>query len=88
VTTTKQPTKTCLEGLKRKLKSDSNWQRLSTHLWVPIEIYVFCAEQRWAHYEAIIGDIFDHLIAVVPEFGLKVYQRPSGGDILSLGAKG
>jgi len=54
---------------------------------VPIEIYVFSAEQRWAHYEAIIGDIFDHLIAVVPEFGLKVYQRPSGGDILALGAK-
>lgn len=54
---------------------------------VPIEIYVFSAEQRWAHYEAIIGDIFDHLIAVVPEFGLKVYQRPSGGDLLSLRAK-
>ncbi|MDA0667347.1 MAG: mechanosensitive ion channel [Planctomycetota bacterium] len=51
---------------------------------VPIEIYVFSAEQRWSYYEAIIGDIFDHLIAVVPEFGLKVYQRPSGADISSL----
>lgn len=54
---------------------------------VPIEIYVFSAEQRWAHYEGIIGDIFDHLIAVVPEFGLKVYQRPSGADISSLSSK-
>lgn len=47
---------------------------------VPIEIYVFSAEQRWAHYEAIIGDIFDHLLAVIPEFGLRVYQKPSGSD--------
>ncbi|MGB0951902.1 MAG: mechanosensitive ion channel family protein [Planctomycetota bacterium] len=47
---------------------------------VPIEIYVFSSEQRWAYYEAIIGDIFDHLLAVIPEFGLRVYQRPSGSD--------
>jgi len=54
---------------------------------VPIEIYVFSAEQRWAPYEGIIGDIFDHIIAVVPEFGLKIYQRPSGADISSLSEK-
>ncbi len=48
---------------------------------VPIEIYVFSSEQRWAHYEAIIADIFDHLLAVLPEFGLSVYQRLSGSDI-------
>lgn len=47
---------------------------------VPIQIYVFSAEQRWAHYEAIIADIFDHLFAVIPEFGLRVYQKPSGSD--------
>lgn len=47
---------------------------------VPMELYVFSAEQRWAHYEAIIADIFDHLLAVIPEFGLRVYQKPSGSD--------
>jgi miniconductance mechanosensitive channel len=51
---------------------------------LPIEIYVFSAEQRWAHYEAIIADIFDHLIAVIPEFQLRVFQSPSGGDFQRL----
>jgi miniconductance mechanosensitive channel len=32
-------------------------------------------------YEAIQGDIFDHLIAVLPEFGLRLYQSPTGGDL-------
>jgi miniconductance mechanosensitive channel len=47
---------------------------------VPIEIYVFSEEQRWVQYEAIIGDIFDHLLAVLPEFGLRVFQNPTGQD--------
>ena len=51
---------------------------------LPIEIYVFSGEQRWVQYEAILGDIFDHLLAVIPEFGLRVYQRPSGSDFQSL----
>jgi len=55
---------------------------------LPIEIYVFSADQVWANYEGIQADIFDHLLAVVPEFGLRVFQSPSGEDIraaLSLG---
>lgn len=48
---------------------------------LPIEIYVFSSDQRWAHYESIQADIFDHILAVIPEFGLRVYQEPSGGDI-------
>jgi miniconductance mechanosensitive channel len=47
---------------------------------LPIEIYVFTSDTRWAFYEAIQADIFDHILAVVPQFGLSVYQRPSGGD--------
>lgn len=47
---------------------------------LPIEIYVFTRDTRWAVYEGIQADIFDHILAAVPEFGLKVYQRPSGGD--------
>lgn len=47
---------------------------------LPIEIYVFCRDQRWAQYEAIQADIFDHLLAVIPEFGLRVYQNPSAAS--------
>lgn len=53
---------------------------------LPIQIYVFSAEQRWAHYEGIMGDIFDHVLAVIPEFGLRVFQSPSGADFQTLTA--
>ncbi|MEE2838907.1 MAG: mechanosensitive ion channel domain-containing protein [Acidobacteriota bacterium] len=48
---------------------------------LPIEIYVFCTDVRWAHYEAIQADIFDHVLAVLPEFDLRVFQSLSGGDL-------
>lgn len=47
---------------------------------VPIEIYCFSNDTAWASYEAFQADVFDHLIAVLPEFGLKVFQRPTGQD--------
>ncbi len=47
---------------------------------LPIEIYVFCKDTRWAHYEAAQADIFDHILAVLPEFDLRVFQSPSGSD--------
>ena len=51
-----------------------------TDTGVPIEIYVFCTDVRWVHYEAVQADIFDHIFAVLPEFGLHVFQSPSGAD--------
>jgi len=51
---------------------------------LPIELYVFTNDQEWANYEAIQADIFDHLLAVIPEFGLEVFQNPSGSDFRSL----
>ena len=48
---------------------------------VPLELYCFTATTAWVQYEAIQGDIFDHLIAVLPEFGLHLYQSPTGHDI-------
>ncbi len=48
---------------------------------LPIEIYVFSKDKAWANYEAIQADIFDHILAVVPEFELRVFQEPSGFDI-------
>ncbi len=51
---------------------------------LPIEIYVFCKDKVWANYEAIQADIFDHILAVVPEFDLQVFQHPTGADFQAL----
>ena len=51
---------------------------------LPIEIYVFSKDQEWANYENIQADIFDHILAVVPEFDLRVFQDPSGLDFSKL----
>jgi miniconductance mechanosensitive channel len=51
---------------------------------LPIEIYVFSSDQIWASYEAIQADIFDHVIAALPEFGLRAFQQPSGADLAGL----
>ena len=50
---------------------------------VPLEVYCFTATTAWVKYEAIQGDVFDHLIAILPAFGLRVYQSPSGHDLRS-----
>ena len=47
---------------------------------LPMEIYVFCRDKVWANYEAVQADIFDHILAVLPQFDLRVYQYPSGFD--------
>ncbi len=53
-----------------------------------LEIYVFSADTAWVAYEGIQSDIFDHLYAVAPEFGLRLAQRPLGGDMrAALGVK-
>lgn len=48
---------------------------------LPIELYVFTNDQRWLFYEGIQADIFDHLFAVLPLFGLRPFQEPSGADV-------
>ncbi|MDX2427735.1 MAG: mechanosensitive ion channel, partial [Xanthomonadales bacterium] len=55
-----------------------------TEYGLPIEVYVFSKDKVWANYEAIQADIFDHILAVVPEFDLRVYQNPSGSDFRNL----
>ena len=47
---------------------------------VPIEIYVFSNDTNWVNYESIQSDIFDHLLAIIPEFDLRVFQNPTGKD--------
>jgi miniconductance mechanosensitive channel len=56
-----------------------------TEYGLPIEIYVFSKDKVWAHYEAIQADIFDHILAAVPEFDLRVFQAPSGYDLQQIG---
>lgn len=51
---------------------------------LPIEIYVFAAKTAWVDYEAIQADIFDHILAVVPEFDLRIFQHPTGYDLKSM----
>ena len=48
-----------------------------------LEIYVFCNDTNWVNYEGIQADIFDHFLAIIPEFGLKVFQNPTGSDFRS-----
>ena len=45
---------------------------------LPIELYIFCSDPDWLTYEDVQADIFDHIIAAVPEFDLAVFQSPSG----------
>ncbi len=51
---------------------------------LPLEIYCFTASVAWAVYEGTQSDIFDHLMAILPEFGLRVFQEPSGADFRTL----
>ena len=47
---------------------------------LPVEIYCFTATTVWPEYEAVQNDLFDHLISILPRFGLRLYQRPAGRD--------
>ena len=48
---------------------------------LPLEIYCFTNTIAWVEYEGIQSDIFDHLLSILPEFGLRVFQEPSGPDM-------
>jgi miniconductance mechanosensitive channel len=53
---------------------------------IQMEIYCFSSDKKWEHYETIQADIIDHLLAILPEFGLKVFQNPSGADMEAIAA--
>lgn len=55
---------------------------------LPLEIYCFTNTTEWAAYEGIQSDIFDHLLAIVPDFGLRLFQKPAGSDFAYLGETG
>lgn len=50
---------------------------------LPLELYCFTNTTAWAPYEGTQSDIFDHMLAILPEFGLRIFQAPSGADMAS-----
>jgi miniconductance mechanosensitive channel len=55
---------------------------------VPIEIYCFTNDTNWDVYEGIQADLFDHVFAIVHEFGLRVFQNPTGADLAAIATTG
>jgi miniconductance mechanosensitive channel len=75
--------------LKNHPKIDKNMTLIVRQLGpgpegLPLEIYCFTNTTDWVAYEGIQSDIFDHLLAIVPEFGLRLYQKPAGSDLANL----
>lgn len=60
------------------------FQTEGTEFGVPIKVYCFTKTTEWGEYEDVQSDIFDHLYAAAPEFGLEVFQHPSGGDFVKM----
>ncbi len=79
-----------LEGYLRqhpKIRQDMTFlvrQLEPTPEGLPLEIYVFTTDTAWVKHEGVQADIFDHILAVLPEFGLRVAQNPTGNDLTSL----
>ncbi len=55
-----------------------------TEKGLPLEVYAFSLDKRWEDFEDVQAEIFDHLLAILPEFDLAAYQNPSGLDIRKL----
>ena len=51
---------------------------------LPVELYFFTTVKDWIPYEGVQADVFDHVLAIIPEFGLRVFQSPSGADFRQL----
>lgn len=76
------------EYLDRNTNVDNNLSIIVRQLQpanngLPLEIYCFLKETRWAYYEGIQSDIFDHILAIIPEFELEIFQEPTGNDFKS-----
>ncbi|NTU74311.1 mechanosensitive ion channel, partial [Candidatus Roizmanbacteria bacterium] len=52
-----------------------------TSIGIPIEIYAFIVETQFIKFEKIQSDIFDHILAIIPQFDLRVFQSPTGEDL-------
>ena len=59
-------------------------QLQQTEKGLPVELYFFSKVTEWTVYEKVQADVFDHVLAVIPEFGLRVFQNPAGSDVRDL----
>jgi miniconductance mechanosensitive channel len=78
--------------LKNNPKINNDMTFLIRHLsptekGIPMEIYVFSKIQEWAPYEAVQADIFDHVLASISHFDLRVFQEPTGHDMQKMGSQ-
>ncbi len=71
-----EPVNTNLHHMVRQLQP--------TEKGIPIELYFFSSEKNWIKYEQIQSDVFDHVLVIIPEFDLHVFQAPSGHDFVKL----
>ena len=55
---------------------------------LPMQIYAFSNDTNWVNYESLQSDIFDHIFAIMPEFGLRIFQKPAGADLEGLAGGG
>lgn len=58
-----------------------------TNAGLPLEMYFFLSNTAWEEYESLAADIFDHIYAVIREFGISVFQAPAGSDISAVSKK-
>lgn len=58
-----------------------------TEQGIPLELYFFSSIKAWIPYEGVQADVFDHVLAIIPEFDLRVFQNPSGADLRRIGVK-
>ncbi len=56
-------------------------QLAPTEKGIPIEVYAFSRIKEWEYYERLQSDLFDHIISIIPEFDLRIFQEPSGKDL-------
>ena len=54
---------------------------------MPLELYFFSADKQWVAYETLQADVFDYVMASVPQYGLHVFQSPMGEDVRELRVK-
>ncbi|RRK01481.1 mechanosensitive ion channel family protein [Opitutaceae bacterium TAV4] len=76
----------CAAYLRASPQINQNMTFLIRHLQptaqgLPIELYVFTSDISWVGHENAQADVFDHLLAIMPQFGLRVFQSPSGCDL-------
>lgn len=83
----------CLAYLRHHPKIHQNMTIMVRHLaptptGLPLELYCFTNTTAWAEYESIQSDLFDHLLSILPEFDLQLFQEPGSADLRRAFGKG